>query len=196
MNDKVVFYIVRHGQTDWNKEGRRQGHADITLNEQGISEAQALAQTLKHISFDLIYSSDLQRAYKTAALVINQDHLVVEKERALRECHYGRLEGKTTEELTLLSIEEKQEIESAESIQNRVFHFLNKVAQENTGQTILIVTHAGVMRNIIVKILNLDSLAKEIKLANCAVLKVKYNQTKWSIRQFPFDSNLFLNEIK
>ena len=63
-----TFYFLRHGETDWNAEGRFQGHSDIPLNAQGLTQAHAAAQVMATCSIDLIVASPLIRALKTAAL--------------------------------------------------------------------------------------------------------------------------------
>jgi probable phosphoglycerate mutase len=62
------FCLVRHGETNWNVEGRLQGHTDVDLNERGIAQAAQMAKAIKAINlqFDVLYTSDLQRAAKTA----------------------------------------------------------------------------------------------------------------------------------
>lgn len=66
-----MIYIVRHGQTDWNLEGRYQGRTDIDLNETGIKQAEKIRQELKSVKFDKVFSSPLKRAYKTAQIICN-----------------------------------------------------------------------------------------------------------------------------
>ena len=63
------IYLVRHGETDWNNNGRFQGHINISLNEEGKIQAQKAYERLKTIDFDLIYSSDLERAAETARII-------------------------------------------------------------------------------------------------------------------------------
>ena len=64
------LFIVRHGETVWNREGRIQGHTDVALSEKGIDQASRLARRLSDISFDAAYASDLCRASATASLIL------------------------------------------------------------------------------------------------------------------------------
>ncbi len=65
----MKLYIIRHGETDWNKEKRLQGQSDTQLNEYGIELARITGEALKYVHFDYIFSSPLKRAYKTAELI-------------------------------------------------------------------------------------------------------------------------------
>lgn len=90
--------VVRHGQTEWNVAGRYQGHADIPLDEEGEAQAAALAETLADLAPDLVVSSDLQRAVRTAAPLAARAGLVPILDRRLREVDVGAWEGLTAEE--------------------------------------------------------------------------------------------------
>jgi alpha-ribazole phosphatase len=90
---QTTLWLVRHGQTDWNVEGRYQGHADIPLNETGLSQARKLAEQLTGRSFQAIFSSDLIRARVTAEILGQALHLPVQVEPRLREVDQGDWEG-------------------------------------------------------------------------------------------------------
>jgi probable phosphoglycerate mutase len=93
--------LVRHGETDWNVEGRIQGHQDIALNELGLAQADAVGRRLRDERFDVIYSSDLVRAYRTATPVVARPEADIVREPRLRERHLGVLQGLTGEEAAL-----------------------------------------------------------------------------------------------
>lgn len=94
------FCLVRHGQTDWNLEGRYQGQSDVPLNATGLAQARSLAHDLKDDHFDAVYSSDLTRALQTAnAIAALHDHLVVIPDTRLREINQGQWEGVQVEEI-------------------------------------------------------------------------------------------------
>src|ERR1700741_2656837 len=91
--------LVRHGETDWNRERRFQGHADQPLNETGREQARAPATDLDGNGIDLIYTSDLARARETAEIVGAQLGLDVVAMRELREIDVGEWEGLTWQEI-------------------------------------------------------------------------------------------------
>ncbi len=89
----VEILVIRHGETDWNKEQRLQGHLDIALNAEGQRQAQALASWLAQESLDAIFSSDMQRTQQTAAPLAKVSGITVQLDAGLRERCYGALEG-------------------------------------------------------------------------------------------------------
>ncbi len=87
------LWLVRHGQTDWNLEGRLQGQLDVPLNETGLEQVRTLAEKLKTNKFDAIYSSDLMRARQTAGIISEALGLPVTYDCRLREISQGEVEG-------------------------------------------------------------------------------------------------------
>lgn len=141
-----MIYVVRHGQTDWNVEGRYQGHKDIELNSKGINQAEKTRDKIKNIKFDKVFSSPLKRALKTAKIIC--DNELILDNRLIERCN-GELEGKLKSDIT----EEidfndpncnKMGIESITDFRKRIKNFLDEVMKKYRGKNVLIVTHAGV----------------------------------------------------
>jgi probable phosphoglycerate mutase len=90
---ECLLFLFRHGETDWNREGRLQGHTDTPLNATGLSQAQALVERLRPHRLDAVVSSDLARAWTTAQIVADCLGIPLIREPGLREAHIGQAEG-------------------------------------------------------------------------------------------------------
>jgi probable phosphoglycerate mutase len=151
--------LIRHGETAWNAERRLQGHTDIPLNAKGEMQARQMAQALKDakITFDVLYTSDLKRAADTANAVVQLFAIQAQVDSALRERHFGALQGLSINEAPLVRPDIWQahiardldhELEGGESIQQlalRVQNILDQIQKQHTGKTILIVSHGGTL---------------------------------------------------
>ena len=91
--DQRILFLFRHGETDWNREGRLQGHTDTPLNATGLAQAEALAETLRRHRLDAVVSSDLMRAWTTARIVAETLGLPLLTDPGLRETSVGAAEG-------------------------------------------------------------------------------------------------------
>lgn len=90
-------YLIRHGQTAWNADGNRYcGRTDIPLTKQGVKQAEIVANQLKKVKFNAVYSSPLMRAYQTAKIASNSFNIITDER--LIEVDFGKWEGKTKEE--------------------------------------------------------------------------------------------------
>jgi broad specificity phosphatase PhoE len=170
-----MIYIVRHGQTNWNLEGRYQGRIDIELNETGIKQAERISEELKNVKFDKVFSSPLKRAYKTAQIIRNDKIIVDER---LIERGNGKLEGKLKSECKdALDFTNPNEtrfgIETLPIFRKRITEFFDDIIKNYKGKNILVVTHAGV--SIYAKCYfegePKDGDYSKYKLKNCDVLK-------------------------
>ncbi len=139
------LYITRHGETDYNTNGRFGGRIDTPLNERGISEANELKKKLENIKFDRVYSSSLSRAYETAK-IITDDEIIID-DRIIERSN-GDLEGKLKSEIKDLPdfndpSETRYNIESIIDFKKRINSFLEDIISLDL-ENVLVVTHAGV----------------------------------------------------
>lgn len=95
----MEIYIIRHGKTDWNNVKRLQGRTDIELNDEGIELAKKTAKGLKDVKFDVIYSSPLKRAVKTAEIIAFGNDVPIIIDDRLMEISFGEYEGKHSPKL-------------------------------------------------------------------------------------------------
>jgi broad specificity phosphatase PhoE len=140
----TTLLLVRHGETDWNAEGRLQGQTDRPLNEFGRSQARALAEELDGERYDAIYSSDLARARETAEIVGERLDVPVVLDPELREKDWGTWEGLTAVERDRVEFVG----ESTEEHRQRILHALERIAERHPDGRVLVVTHGGSMRRV------------------------------------------------
>jgi 2,3-bisphosphoglycerate-dependent phosphoglycerate mutase len=143
----TTILLARHGETEWNREGRFQGWADPPLNDAGRTQARELAERLRDTPFDAVYSSDLRRAHETADIVAAPHDVPVVTDPGLREIDVGSWSG-----LTRREIEERfpgadhHDGESREDHLARVLAAVERIARAHVGERILIVSHGGSLR--------------------------------------------------
>jgi probable phosphoglycerate mutase len=150
--------IARHGETDWNREGRFQGHADPPLNALGRAQAEELARLLAAIEITALYTSDLRRAAETAGIVGEHLGLVASPDEGLREIDMGPWSGLTGDEIGERFPDayarwrdgdsDAHGGETRAAFSTRVVRAVVRVARAHPGQRIAIVAHGGVIRTV------------------------------------------------
>ena len=154
MTDVIV---IRHGETDWNVQGRFQGQLDVPLNALGLRQAERMADRLARERVEVFYCSDLQRARQTAEPAAQRLALAAEPDAGLREQHFGVLEGLSFDEVKArhprhfaewLRHDPDYALPDGESV--RTFHAraiaaVQALAARHAGQTLAVVTHGGVL---------------------------------------------------
>ncbi|MGD8192285.1 histidine phosphatase family protein [Brevibacillus ginsengisoli] len=147
---ETILYFIRHGETDWNKLRRIQGHSDIELNSLGEEQAERLAAHIANHPITAVYSSDLKRARCTAQKLADLVGVPLQTLETLRERNYGEWEGLTMEEIqtqfsylaTDLTV---YGIEAFEAMQKRAHQCLSDLALNHPNQTIAAVSHGGLI---------------------------------------------------
>ena len=157
MSDSTTLILIRHGETEWNRVGRIQGHTDSALTAEGIAQAEACAARLRDERIDQIIASDLGRAQHTATLLNKPLQQPLRFNASLRERSFGIAEGSTYAELDSLypelfsrvrDVDPHYSIDGAESraqFHQRVRDSVQTIAAEHAGQRVLVVTHGGVL---------------------------------------------------
>lgn len=145
------MYVVRHGQTDWNKENILLGSTNRPLNQTGIEQAYKLKEKLKDVKFDHIISSSLERAAKTANIVSNNGKIITNDN--LKERDYGKLEGTKPKNIAyywdIKINSEEHSVENLKKFLTRIFIEMDQIIKKyQKDENILIVTHYGVVMAI------------------------------------------------
>jgi broad specificity phosphatase PhoE len=137
--------LVRHGETDWNADGRLQGQTDRPLSDFGRRQAKLLAEVLQGEELQAIYSSDLARARETAEIVAERLRLPVVLDPDLREKDWGTWEGLTAVERDRVEFVG----ESTETHEERTLRALKRIYERHPGAgRVLVITHGGSMRRV------------------------------------------------
>jgi probable phosphoglycerate mutase len=149
--------LLRHGETDWNRELRFQGHVDVALNAIGLEQARRLAQRLAGETAHHIYASDLLRARQTAEPVSRQLGLATVSDASLREQSFGRVDGMRVDDIKVqypqaweewLQFQEDYSMPEGETTRQfhaRVMDAVQRIVATHRGQTLVVVTHGGVL---------------------------------------------------
>ena len=174
--------IVRHGKTDWNKEKRAAGLTDIELNEDGIKQAETLKDELKNTHIDVIISSPLKRALKTAEIINEYHNLDIITDDGATERNLGVYEGQPNEQEIFNEIRyytKNVPVEGGEDCKaytKRVFDFLDKVIDKykDSTETVLIVSHGFFLRSANWYFNGVPTEPEEvIRIKNCQIDKYK-----------------------
>ena len=161
--------LIRHGETNWNKEGRFQGQIDIPLNENGKEQAFKASKYLGEIEFTKAFSSSMKRPYETAKIILTNNNIQIEKIKGLVEISHGLWEGKLEEEIKQIWPEmlkdwhEKPETvtmpegESIKQVSDRAISAWNLICNsQKNNDTTLLVAHDAVNKALICHILGLS----------------------------------------
>ncbi len=178
----MKFYIIRHGQTNWNKEAKIQGKTDIELNEEGIKQANKAKEIMKNYPIDIIVSSPLKRAKRTAEIINEEKNVPIILDKAIEERGFGDFEGKIRKEIQdeILNSEilddyqlnkQYKGVETIQSLCGRVWTLLDYLKRDYAEKNILLVTHGGVMVavNGYFNGVNDKGILERVYLENCEV---------------------------
>lgn len=191
------IYLIRHGETEWNREGRSQGCSnDIPLSEVGLIQADAIGNRLKRENIDLFFSSNLTRAFQTAKAIAmhHEKEVVIQKE--FMEISFGEWEGLKIDEIKERYIDVYRvwrdtphiaKVPGAESlleIRERSMPKLMEILNSNKNKNILIVSHGITIKVLIASMMGID-------LAN--LHKIRQDNTALNI--FEYNNNNFYTHL-
>jgi broad specificity phosphatase PhoE len=181
----TTLILARHGETDWNRENRFQGHADPPLNALGRRQSAELADVLAGEGLARVYTSPLRRASETAEIVARRLALELESLEALREIDVGAWSGLTRDEVAARFPEAYarwleraphgfEDGETYDQLEARVLPAIRRLSERHPSETLLVVTHGGPSRIVQAHAAGVDyaeARRRETVLANCAVCR-------------------------
>lgn len=202
------LYLIRHGETEWNIQNRYQGNTDIPLSFVGKMQAQAIANRMKNFEIDAIYSSDLSRAYDTAQYIAKEKNIDVQIIPQLKEINFGEWEGFTISELEKIYGDDYKRFflephkypfpgeGTMEAVQMRIKKALDRITFYNENSKIMIVSHGGILKVLIMSLLNIDlSFYKSFWLGNTSLSIIdKKDSDKWVLSLL--NDRCHLNKVK
>jgi len=189
----TILYVIRHGETDWNRDGRYQGQADIPLNDDGRRQSQAIGARMARVPLDAIYASDLCRAFATAEAVAAGRPIMTDVR--LREVNVGQVYGMTNPEIAAAfpdfwaAYQAKPETvafpggENALEVHQRAMAAVADICARHPGGKVALVSHGGIVKVIVTEVLGMPLHARgRIVLENCSLSVVEWTPERRRLR--------------
>jgi len=185
--------LIRHGETEWNKQGRMQGQRDSPLTPLGLQQARRLARRLRDVPHVALYSSDLGRAHQTARCLADETKHEIVSDRGLRERSFGIFEGLTNAEIQITHPDlfvpfSKRDRhfampggESAAQFHERSVATLRKIAERHDGARVVVVSHGLVLDALYRAATGMPiEVQRGFPLLNCSVNTFRYAAGEWT----------------
>ena len=181
----TTICIVRHGETDWNVQGRLQGQTDIPLNDSGKIQARKCGEFLSNDHWDVIISSPLKRAKETADIIGEfVDSPIIIKEEFI-EKYFGDAEGLSADEREAAFIDKNYpNQENQENLRERLLKGLQDIVTEYPEKKVIVVAHGAVIHMILRMMSNENIVSKQTRLSNACLSTIKYELHSWIIADF------------
>ena len=183
----TTLILVRHGETDWNRNGRWQGHADTPLNERGRAQARQLADELSGEGVSAVYASDLMRARETAEIIAGRLGRPVALDPRLREVDIGGWAGLTMPEIETRFPDDVERWrtgdprhafdggESYAAMGERVVAAVEEIARRHSGEDVVVVLHGGPIRALLARAAGItyeEQRHRRAHLDNCGFIRL------------------------
>jgi uncharacterized phosphatase len=190
----TTICIIRHGETDWNSQGRLQGHEDTELNELGRAQAIQVASYFEAEPWDVIVSSPLKRAYETAQIIGSQ--LSISKiqivDEIIERC-YGSASGLLYEERRSRFPDGIPDQEDFEHLRLRAMVGLTKIANDFVGKRIIVVSHGGLINSILYSLSGSEFGSFTTRLKNGSINKIIQMNNIWTVEFYNKTAEELLN---
>ena len=191
----MKIYLIRHGETDWNLQGKLQGQEDIPLNKTGILQATACGEALRFIRFHSIQTSPLLRAKETARIIAVQQQCPITVNPELIERDYGRLSGLTPQERQRFEESgEPTQLELWETLAERALRAAEKIADTFPGDAVALVSH-GAWINALLAIISEHKIGSgKTRLKNACISRLSKDCSNWKIDFFNLAAHELINK--
>ncbi len=195
MNQIERLLLIRHGQTDWNIEGRWQGALPVGLNDIGRTQAQALATYLARRQIGSIYSSNLPRAIDTAKAIGESIGIVPQTEERLQEFNLGVFQGLTRDEIMQRYPNEYRDFEadywnyvvtngeSRRALQDRAYDVFQYIVSQATGPEVAIVSHGGTIRMLLYRLFENAPELNHFHIENTSLTTLVREDDRWRLHE-------------
>lgn len=180
------IYLIRHGQTDWNLQGRFQGREDIPLNETGILQAQECAKALAGENFRAVVTSPLSRAKRTAEIIA--EHLNIQQiilEDGITERDFSKVSGMTPEEReAFYASGEPDDKEPWEQLCDRMMGTLHRYARQFSRDNIIMISHGASINSVLSVLSNGTTGTGKVILKNTCINILLYEQGQFRLGDY------------
>ncbi|GAB3796457.1 histidine phosphatase family protein [Virgibacillus kimchii] len=178
----TTICLIRHGETDWNVERRLQGMTDIPLNPRGVQQAEACSAYLASSSYDVLISSPLKRAKKTAEIINQQLHLPLQLMDQFKERYFGDAEGMGYEARRIAYPDKNYpKQENKEDFQARIMKGLQEVTRLYPHQRVLLVAHGAVINTILTTFSGNEHILENNRLMNGCISNIYFENETWNV---------------
>jgi Fructose-2,6-bisphosphatase len=190
----MKIYLIRHGQTDWNLQGRFQGREDIPLNEKGIEQAKECGRALVGESFKAVITSPLSRASKTAEIIaeiVSAEQVIIEEE--ITERDFSKVSGMTPKEReAFYASGEKDDKEPWEKLCKRMILAIKKYAERFHGSNIIMVSHGASINSVLSVLSEGKTGTGKIILKNTCINIIHYENGHLCLGDFNLSAEEYL----
>ena len=187
----MMLFLIRHGETEWNKQKRRQGRRDVPLNEDGRAQMRRCGELLSSLSVDAILTSPLSRAVESAEIL--SEHLGFEKNDIRREPgfierDFGDIDGMTQAELRAYRARggNQEHIEPLYQVRSRMMQAILQVARQKKHRHVLIVSHSAAIKSVFARLYGKPELQRKAT-RNAGVSIIEYKGGRLHPRAFNLD---------
>ncbi len=200
-----LVYLVRHGETEWNKSGQFRGQADLSLNLRGLEQARLLANFFSPLDIDAVYSSPLKRARQTAEIIAESKNLKLQMHSGFIDVDYGGWQGLTLKEVKnkfpLLYqkwLEKPEEVtfpggDNLKNVTNRVASAFRELADKHREEKIVLVAHQAINKILLFHFFRLRERLWEIPQEVAAVNLISFDGKEFKLDFYNFLGHLSIS---